>query len=61
MPLEELEGSTNVVKAASLAWRTPVHDAGRWFYELDWIVDHIGAPDYHGSCIGYGLGCVQTL
>ncbi len=39
--LEELEGSANVVKAASVAWRTLTHDAERWFCELDWMVDGI--------------------
>ena len=38
---EELEGSANVVKAASVAHRTLIEDAERWFCELDWIVDSI--------------------
>ena len=38
---EELEESANVVKAASVAWRTLSHDAERWFCELDWMVDGI--------------------
>ena len=33
--LDELEGSANVVKATSVAHRTPVHDAARWFCEFD--------------------------
>jgi len=36
--LEELEGSANVVKAASVAWRPLTHDAKRWFCELDWML-----------------------
>ena len=36
------EGSANVVKAGSFAWRTLTHDAERWFYELDRIVDGVG-------------------
>ena len=39
--LEELEGSANVVKATSAAHRTSVHDAERWFCELDGMVDGI--------------------
>jgi hypothetical protein len=35
--LEEFQGSANVVKATSAAHRTPVHDAARWFCELDWM------------------------
>ena len=33
--LEELEGRATVVKAASVAHRTPIHYAERWFCELD--------------------------
>ena len=40
--LEELEGSANVVKAASVAWRPLTHDAERWSCELDWMVDGVG-------------------
>ena len=39
--LEELEGSANVVKAASVAWRPLTHDAERLFCELDWMVDGV--------------------
>ena len=39
--LEELEGSANVVKAASVAWRTLTHDAKRWFCELDGMFDSV--------------------
>ena len=36
---EKLEGSANVVKAASVAWRQLTQDAERWFCELDWMID----------------------
>lgn len=39
--LEELEGSANVVKAASVAWRPLTHNAERLFCELDWMVDGV--------------------
>ena len=39
--LGELEGSANVVEAASVAHRTPVHDDAGWFCELDGKVDCI--------------------
>ena len=38
---QELERSANVVKATSAAHRTQVHDADRWFYELDWMIDGV--------------------
>ena len=38
---EGLEGSANVVKAASVAWRRLTHVAESWFCELDWVVDGI--------------------
>ena len=47
--MEGLEGSANVVSATSAAHRTPVHDAARWFYELDWAVDGIRERNYYGS------------
>ena len=43
------EGSANVVKATSAAHRTPVHDADRWFCELDSMGDSIREWCYHGS------------
>ncbi len=39
--LEDLEGSVNVVKAASVAWRMLTHGAERWFRELDGMVDGV--------------------
>ena len=39
--LEELEGSANVVKAASIAWQPLAYDAERWFCERDWMVDGV--------------------
>ena len=36
-----LEGSANVVKAASVNWRMLTHDAERWFRELDGIIDGV--------------------
>ena len=39
--LEVLVGTANVVKAASVAWRTLTHDAERRFRELDGMVDGV--------------------
>ena len=57
---EELEGSANVVKAASVAWRPLTHDAERWFCELDWTVDGIREGNYHGSRWGWCVAWVQA-
>ena len=58
--LEGLEGSANVVKAASTAHRTPVHDAARWFCELDWVVDGIRERNYYGSRQRWCVAWVQA-
>ena len=47
--LDELEESANVVKAASVAWRTLTHGAERSFRELDGMVDGVRERYYHGS------------
>ena len=55
--LEELEGSANVVKAASVAWRPLTHDAERCFVSLiGWltafVTDAVIALVEHGALPG---------
>ena len=58
--LEELEGSVNVVKAASVAWRLLTHDVERWMCELDWMVDGIRESNYYGARRGRYVTWVQA-